>query len=218
MLIIVDMYGMSPGISALMLQPGKHFVDLIALSLPVVVGLGVFLAMLVCFGYDKFLDKMRQRGHYWAFKEEYRRLPLVCIGGPLNAASQFWLAWSSRPDVHWVVPMLSGVLFGLGVDLIFMGLANYLTDAYDIFSGSAMASSVFSRNIAAALLLPLASYQMYNKLGVAWSCSILGFCALVMSIGPFVFIKYGPQLRERSPFCQKLKQRRLLGGTVEMDL
>lgn len=63
--------------------------------------------------------------------------------------------------------MLSGVLFCLGVDLIFMTLTNCLTDAYDAYSASAMASSVFSRNIAAALLLPLASYRMYEQLGVA---------------------------------------------------
>ena len=114
--------------------------------------------------------------------------------------------------------MLSGVLFGLGVDLIFMGLSNYLTDTYDVYSASAMASSVFSRNIAAALLLPLASYRMYEQLGVAWACSILGFACFGMSAIPFGFIKYGPKLREKSRFCQRLRQRKLLGKSVGMDL
>ena len=114
--------------------------------------------------------------------------------------------------------MLSGVLFGLGLDLIFMGLTNYLTDSYDVYSASAMASSVFSRNIAAALLLPLASYQMYEQLGVAWTCSILGFACFGMSIIPFAFIRYGPKLREKSLFCQKLRERKLLGGSVGIDL
>lgn len=114
--------------------------------------------------------------------------------------------------------MLSGVLFGLGVDLIFVGLTNYLTDAYGVYSASAMASSIFSRNIAAALLLPLASYKMYENLGVAWTCSTLGFLCLTMSIIPFAFIKFGPQLREKSKFCQKLKQSRNLGECVEMIL
>ena len=113
--------------------------------------------------------------------------------------------------------MLSGVLFGLGVDLIFMGLTNYLTDAYDVYSASAMASSVFSRNIAAALLLPLASHRMYAQLGVAWSCSILGFICFGMSTIPFAFIKYGPRLREQSAFCQKLREDKLAKGDFGMD-
>lgn len=114
--------------------------------------------------------------------------------------------------------MLSGVLFGLGVDLIFMGLTNYLTDSYGVYSASAMASSVFSRNIAAALLLPLASYRMYEQLGVAWACSILGFACLAMSIIPFGFIWYGPKLTARSKFCQRLKQRELTGVVIEVTL
>lgn len=114
--------------------------------------------------------------------------------------------------------MLSGVLFGLGIDLIFMGLTNYLTDSYDVYSASAMASSIFSRNIAAALLLSLASYRMFEQLGVAWACSILGFAAFGMSTISFVFIWYGPQLREKSKYSQRIKERKRMGGPVAMDL
>ena len=88
-----------------------------------------------------------------------------------------------------------------------MALTNYLTDAYDVYSASALASSVFSRNIAAALLLPLATYPMYDQLGVDWACSLLGFLCLALSPIPFVFIRYGPALRRRSPFCERLKQK-----------
>lgn len=95
----------------------------------------------------------------------------------------------------------------MGIDLTFMALTNYLTDAYDIYSASALASSVFSRNIAAALLLPLATSPLYENLGVGWACSLLGFLCLALSPIPFVFIKYGPALRSRSPFCVKLKQQ-----------
>ena len=104
------------------------------------------------------------------------------------------------------------------MDLIFMGLINYLTDSYGVYSASAMASSIFSRNIAAALLLPLASYDMYTRIGIDWSCSILGFLCLGMSIVPFAFIKYGPSMRERSYFCKKIREQSLLGENVGIDL
>lgn len=164
--------------------------------------------MFIFFWYDRFLAASKAKGKAWAQEEEYRRLPLACAGGPLYAISLFWLAWTARSDIHWIVPALSGIPYGMGIDLTFMALTNYLTDAYDIYSASALASSVFSRNIAAALLLPLATYQMYEKLGIGWACSLLGILCVALSPIPFAFIKYGPQLREKSPFCQRLKQRK----------
>ncbi len=95
----------------------------------------------------------------------------------------------------------------MGIDLTFMAMTNYLTDAYDIYSASALASSVFSRNIAAALLLPLATYPLYENLGIGWACSLLGFLCLALSPIPFVFIRCGPAMRSRSPFCERLKKQ-----------
>ena len=103
--------------------------------------------------------------------------------------------------------MLSGIPYGIGVELTFMSLTNYLTDAYDVFAASAIASCVFTRNVVAALLLPLASHRMYTYLGVGWSCTILGILGLVFGIIPFVFLWYGPTLRARSVFCQQLHGR-----------
>ena len=114
-------------------------------------------------------------------------------------------AWTARPDIHWIVPSLAVIPCGMGIDLTFMALNNYLTGAYGIYSASALASSVFSRNIVAALLLPLATYHMFGRLGVGWACSVLGFLCVALSPIPFVMIKYGPVLKAKSPFCQRLK-------------
>ena len=103
--------------------------------------------------------------------------------------------------------MLSGIPYEIGLELTFMSLTNYLTDAYDIFAASALASCVFTRNIVAALLLPLVADRMYTHLGVDWSCTILGILGLVFGIIPFVFLRYGPVLRARSAFCQQLHNR-----------
>ena len=115
--------------------------------------------------------------------------------------------WTARRDVHWIVPVLSGIPYGLGVELTFMSMTNYLTDVYDIFAASAMASCVFTRSIIAAFVLPLASHQMYQYLGVNWSCSILGGLGLVVGLIPFMFLHYGPALRAKSGFCQQLQAR-----------
>ncbi|MCJ1461295.1 hypothetical protein MMC28_011677 [Mycoblastus sanguinarius] len=202
-IIFKGTYGMSSGESACMLLP---------------IGIGAIIAVFMFLWYGRFLQKSKVQGKAWAQCEEYRRLPLACAGGPLYALSQFWLAWTAKPDIHWIVPALSGIPYGMGIDLTFTALTNYLTDAYDIYSASALASSVFSRNIAAALLLPLATYPMYDQLGVGWACSLLGFMCLALVPIPFVFIRYGPILRCKSAFCQRLKEQDGREETVAGDI
>lgn len=55
------------------------------------VGLGVTIVMVGCFRNGHFLAKAKVQGKTWASQEEYRRLPLVCVDEPLNAASQILL-------------------------------------------------------------------------------------------------------------------------------
>ena len=102
--------------------------------------------------------------------------------------------------------MLAGVPFGLGVQLIFNALLNYLTDAYKVYAASALAASTFSRSICAALL-SIAVNRMYSTLGIAWATSLLGFVSVIMAVIPFLFIRYGSVIRSRSAMCLDLKHR-----------
>lgn len=58
---------------------------------------------------------------------------------------------------------------------------------------------------------------MYRKLGVAWASSLLGFVSLAMAVFPFVFLRYGRLLRERSQFREELlrENKRLTGEKGE---
>lgn len=49
---------------------------------------------------------------------------------------------------------------------------------------------------------------MYQKLGIPWASSLLGFLSLGMTIIPFAFIKYGDRIRANSKFCQELQHRK----------
>ncbi|KAI3330336.1 major facilitator superfamily protein [Ustulina deusta] len=186
-------YSLSDGVSALMFIP---------------TGIGAVLAIVVFVAWDRFHRRSAEQGKIWALQEEYRRLPLACLGGPLFALSEFWLGWAAKPGVHWAIPALSGIPLGVGIDLTFLALNNYLTDAYGIYSASALASSVFTRNAVAAVAIPLATYPLYENLGTHWACSVLGFLCLALTPIPFVFIWWGPAMRKRSPFCQTLAQRK----------
>ena len=189
-IIFSGIYKMSPGLAGLAFLP---------------ILLGAMIALATFLIYDSILQRAKLANKPWAIIEEYRRLPLACLGGPLYVVSLFWLGWTARSNIHWIIPMLSGVPFGIGFMLIFMALLNYITDAYETYAASGMAATSICRSIFGALL-PLAAKPMYERLGVAWAGSLLGFLSLAMTVIPFVFIRYGDRIRANSKFCNELRE------------
>ncbi|KAK2053579.1 major facilitator superfamily transporter [Colletotrichum caudatum] len=191
-IIFQKLYGLSPGVSGLAYLP---------------IGGGSIIAVPVFIGWEQRHLRAQRDGSKWAKQEELRRLPLACVGGPLFFISLFWLGWSSREDISFIVPMLAGIPFGAGFMLIFIALLNYLTDAYEIFAASANAAASGSRSLL-AVVLPLATTRMFNELGIAGACSLLGGLSAVMCVIPFIFIWKGEQIRAGSRFCIALRERK----------
>ncbi|GKT58313.1 major facilitator superfamily transporter [Colletotrichum tofieldiae] len=189
--IFQGFYGLSPGMA------GLAFLPLV---------LGVFLALATFWTWTWYHDRQTKAGAKWTQDPINRRLPLACIAAPLIVAdvsparmvvALFWLGWTVWPSTSPVIPMLSGVLFGWGFNLLFMGMINYLTDVFRQYSASAHAAASMTRSIG-AILLPLAASSMYANLGVHWAPSVLGFIALAMGTIPFIFIKFGDRLARSS--------------------
>ncbi|KAJ5291608.1 MFS multidrug transporter [Penicillium angulare] len=176
------------------------------------VGFGAASSCLFALYYDSLYNKAKKMGKLWASGPESQRLPMSCVSAPCLTISLFWLAWSAKSSIPWIVPVLSGIVFGLGYQTTFISLLTYVTDAYKIYSASALAASVIMRSIAGALF-PLAADPLYAKLGVAWATSILGFASLACIPIPFALYYYGPWIRKRSPFCQRLLEMELLKGS-----
>lgn len=106
-LIFIGVYKLSPGACGLTY---------------LAIGAGCLLALPIFFTYDAILRSATARNAPWTRQEEYRRLPLACIGGPMFVISMFWLGWTAREDIHFFVPMLAGVPFGIGFMCIFQAL------------------------------------------------------------------------------------------------
>lgn len=191
-IIYINLYGLSPGVEGLLFLS---------------IGAGALCALPVFLGWDAFLRRAQAEGRPWTRREEYRRLPLACVGGPLFVTSLFWLGWTARSDVPYAVPMLAGIPFGMGFQLIFMSLLNYLVDAYEIFAASANAAASCSRSLL-AVILPFATTPMFRRLGIAGACSLLGGLSCLMCAIPFIFIWKGERLRAGSAFCILLKKEK----------
>lgn len=127
------------------------------------------------------------------------RLYTAIPGSLLFTGGLFWYGWSSQPQIPWIVSACGVACVGLGIYSIYMGVVNYLTDAYEKYAASALSAASLGRNTFGAFL-PFASYQMFNTLGFGWAGSLLGFIGLVLSAVPIVLVLKGKEIRKRSPF------------------
>lgn len=129
------------------------------------------------------------------------RLPIAMAGGCMFAVTMFWFAWTAEYDsIHWAVPTVAGVFLSMSILLIFVAYLNYLTDVYLVYTASAMAANTIVRSACGAAA-PLYTKYMFEALGVGGGGSLIGGVATLLAPIPFIFYKYGEQIRRRSKFA-----------------
>ena len=80
------------------------------------------------------------------------RLQPAMIGALFLPVGLFWFAWSTYPQVHWIVSILGGGFFGFGQVLLYISLINYVVDAYTVYAASALAANAILRGLFATAL------------------------------------------------------------------
>ena len=80
------------------------------------------------------------------------RLQPAMIGALFLPIGLFWFAWSTYPQVHWIVSILGGAFFGFGQVLLYISLINYVVDAYTVYAASALAANAILRGLFATAL------------------------------------------------------------------
>ncbi|TVY93904.1 Caffeine resistance protein [Lachnellula willkommii] len=125
------------------------------------------------------------------------RLPPAMIGAFCIPICMFWFGWTSRPGVHWIVPIIGSSFFTIGAFLLFNSVLNYLGDAYPDYAASVFAGNDFMRS-SFGTGFPIFASAMYKNLGVAWASSTLGFLSIAFIPIPFVLYFYGETIRKHS--------------------
>jgi MFS family permease len=110
------------------------------------------------------------------------RLYTSIPGSLLLTAGLFIYGWTSKPSIPWIVPAIGVAIVGVGIYSIYMGVVNYLTDAYEKYAASALSAASLGRNL------------------FGWAGSLLGFVGLALSAVPVVLLFKGQRIRSRSPF------------------
>ncbi|KAF7719554.1 MFS-type transporter [Penicillium ucsense] len=129
------------------------------------------------------------------------RLPLAMAGGIGFAVTMFWFAWTAEfNSIHWIVPTLAGVFLSSSLLLIFVAYLNYLVDVYKMYAASAIAANTIARSACGAAA-PLFTDQMFAALGVGGGGSLIAGVATLLAVIPFLFYRYGKQIRIRSKYA-----------------
>lgn len=133
------------------------------------------------------------------FPPENRLFPAF-IGAPLLPAALAVFAWTSRPSIHWIVPIIfQGITIHASL-LIYASASLFMLDAYGPLYGASAAGAAMLSRYSLSTAFPLFALTMYRNLGVGWATTILACCAAAMSPIPFLFWRYGEGLRGRTKY------------------
>ncbi|KAL2155509.1 hypothetical protein VTH82DRAFT_251 [Thermothelomyces myriococcoides] len=130
------------------------------------------------------------------------RLPPAILGALTLPASMFAFAWTNGPNIHWSASIILSAPFGFGCVPVFLGVLNYIVDAYTIYAASAIAAGVMLRSLFATAF-PLFVQRMYLDLGIHWASSIPAFLTVACMPFPFVAYKYGATIRMKCKYAHE---------------
>jgi hypothetical protein len=127
------------------------------------------------------------------------------FGGTVLAIGHLWFAWTCTLDVHWIVPILAGVPFGMGNACVFIYASNYMARSYGIYTASALAGNMALRSIMGACL-PLAGRSMYSTLGLNLASALLGIVKAIYILIPIGFYFCGHRIRKTSILIKEMER------------
>ncbi|KAF9650493.1 MFS general substrate transporter [Thelephora ganbajun] len=161
------------------------------------IGVGmVFAALSQPFWNRLTLKEVQKHG---TIRPEFR-LIMGQVGGVLMPGGLFWIAFTTYPSVHWIVPIVGSSLFGMGNFYAFASTFTYLITAYRPIAASVLASNSFVRSSFGSVF-PLFTSAMYNALGTVGATALVAGLAALFAPLPFIFYRIGARLRAQSKFA-----------------
>ncbi|KAJ9604659.1 hypothetical protein H2200_010773 [Cladophialophora chaetospira] len=161
--------------------------------------IGATLGLLTYFAYLRWymIPDNKKNG----LREQEHRLVPGIFGSFFFPIGLFIFAWTSRPDIHWTVPILGIVLFVFGTYFILQSIFVYVPLSYPKYAASLFAANDFTRSSFAAGSI-LYARPLFVNLGVDKGVSVLASISVLGIVGMVLMYYYGAKLRARSSFAQ----------------
>ncbi|OLN87047.1 putative MFS-type transporter C409.08-like protein 1 [Colletotrichum chlorophyti] len=132
---------------------------------------------------------------------------LICIGAVLEPVGQLSFALTSLPvEIPYYWSILSGVPFGYGFGLVFIYGTSYISKVFGMYATSASAGNLVFRSILGAVLV-LVGKSMYAALTPRIAGIAVGVAEAVLMPVPFIFYKWGKQIRQKSKLIRTLEEQ-----------
>lgn len=128
-------------------------------------------------------------------------LYMSMFGAPWIPISLFWMGWTARPTISFWSPLAASVLFGYGVTGVFISSYEYVADAFEFHSASALATITLVRFICGGVMAEV-SYPFYTNLGPTLTLTVLGAITAALVPVPYILYRYGQQLRKWSRYAE----------------
>ncbi len=136
-------------------------------------------------------------------KPEHRIL-LVIPGMLPIPIGLLWIGWSAQSHLHWIMPNIGALIFGIGASMGTVCTSAYIVDSFGEYTASAMAATR-TLSFTAGFAFPLFALQLFQKLGWGGGMSLLAGLSLCLGITtPIVIWNWGAILRARGLYVGKL--------------
>ncbi|KAN0111034.1 MFS general substrate transporter [Hyaloscypha variabilis] len=124
-------------------------------------------------------------------------LPPTFFGAFALPICLFWYGWTSRPSIHWIVPLIGSGFFTVSIITLFMPILTYLGISYPRYAASVLAGNALFR-ASCGVVFPLFALALFRRLGVGPGNSLLGGLSIMFIPISFTLYNYGERIRHRS--------------------
>jgi MFS family permease len=112
------------------------------------------------------------------------------------------------PPLPWIAPLIFAVLIGCANLAIYFATIDYMVAAYGgQYSASATGGNGFARDVLAGIC-SFYTGPMYKNLGVTNSTWVLFAISVLVCIPVFCIYRWGPKIRARSMYAERIQQER----------
>ncbi|KAK3074942.1 hypothetical protein LTR53_002182 [Teratosphaeriaceae sp. CCFEE 6253] len=129
------------------------------------------------------------------------RLYAAMFGSVFLPVGLFIYSFTQYGYLSWVGPTIALAPISFGIYFVFEATYSYTADCYGESAGSAIAGQGLMRNTLGAVT-PLFASQFFHNVGSQYAGLILALFGTLLSLIPFVILKYGHVIRGRSKLAR----------------
>lgn len=174
------------------------------------IGLGYIIAWLSFLPAFKRNERARNLKPHDEHAQYESRLWWLLWTAPCLPIGLIIFAWTcSGPPLHWFGTMVGSAIIGIANYSIYMATIDYMMCAYGPYAASATGGNGWARDfLAGVLTMPATPFftNIGGKRHLEIANTILFAISILLVAAVYVVYIYGPTLRKRSPFAQRLLQ------------